>query len=425
MNKRGWFCLVGCILLFVNGVFAHVVQDSLFEKALDAESAGDVVLTIALLEKANTYQGRYNEEIQEILDSYYEALQSKNSTTDSAKDSPDLHKNSLNWMARLELVGIQYKEYGDSLGADEYSGEAYLQLGAEYEIHRGGISHYILFGFASDVFMREYSTVFDTSRWAFTPSLEYTVQSERFVVSLGGDVNISERDGAVFSGSLSLERDFYTAGNFRAGVNGFGYLNDDFRVRAKLGGYLEYRPQYGFWTNLGISGRFDRDTSVSAYFWRYTGMNDFGQNPEWNWENPRENDTAQMTLDSIRERYYLGNNVKVGPELRLQIGYRFNSIFGMDLLGNLFWSYNPYEDEWKIFVDEFEGNAGWKTFTWNRQMLHGSLRLKASARGKHFGTYLSVGTYFRRYLGLPSGHPEIYSYAYTLGEIRLGTTFRF
>ena len=69
--------MVGFILFLVNGVFAHTVQDSLFEKALDAESAGDVVLTIALLEKANAYQGRYNEEIQEILDSYYEVLRLK------------------------------------------------------------------------------------------------------------------------------------------------------------------------------------------------------------------------------------------------------------------------------------------------------------------------------------------------------------
>ena len=421
--------MVGFILFLVNGVFAHTVQDSLFEKALDAESAGDVVLTIALLEKANAYQGRYNEEIQEILDSYYEVLRLKAPAEESGKDLADSSHHCLNWLARLELVGIKYEEYGDSLGADEYSGEAFLHLGAEYEIRRGAISHFLMLGFASDVFMREDSTVFDTSRWAFTPSLEYTIQSERFVVSLGGDVNISERDGAVFSASLSAERDFYTAENFRAGVSGFGYLNDVWRARAKLGGYLEYRPQYGFWTNLGLSGRFDRDTSVSAYFWHYTGMNDFWPESEESYENPWGSnwgsDTAQAAVDSVRERYYLGNNVKVGPELRLQLGYRFNPVFSLDFLGILFWSYDPYADEWKTFVDEFEGEAGWQTTKWNRQMLQGSLRLRASARGKHFGTYLSVGTYFRRYLGLPSGHPEIYSYAYSLGEIRLGTTFRF
>ncbi|MBP5247208.1 MAG: hypothetical protein J6Z31_05050 [Fibrobacter sp.] len=412
---------MGCILLLTSGLFAHAVQDSLFEKALDAESAGDIVLTVALLEEANSYQGNYNDEIQEILDSYYEVLRMKDATSEVLSEV-DSNENKLNWMARLELVGIKYDEFGDSLSANEYSGEAYLNVGAEYEIRQDKISHFLLFCFASDVFMREDGTVFDTSRWAFTPSLEYTIQSERFVVSLGGDVNISERDGAVFSGSLSAERDFYLSENFRAGVSGFGYLNDNLRIRAKLGGYYEYRPLYGFWTNVAVSGRFERDTSVSAYFWRYEWMNEYGP-------------------DSVQERYYQGHNFKIGPELRLQLGYRFNSSFSVDFLGNLYWSYNPYEDEWMTFEDNFDENFdgefdenfeenaerrfGPRLSTWNRQSLQGSMRLRGNWKGKHFGTYLSVGTYFRRYLGLPSGHPEIYSNAYILGEIRLGATFRF
>lgn len=429
MRRGGWFLLLGCILFLTNGVFAHAVQDSLFEKALDAESAGDVVQTIALLEQANTYQGKYNAEIREILDSYYEALQMKGS---SAGDpaipaaSEDLAKNRLNFLSRAELVGIKYDEYGDSLGANEYSGEAYLQVGAEYEIRSGAISHFILASFSTDLFMREDSTVFDTSRWAFTPSLEYTVQGERFVASLGGDVNISERDGAVFGVNLSAEKDFYASEDYRAGVSAFGYLNDNIRARAKLGGYWEYRPQYGFWTNLSLSGRFERDTSVSAYFWHYTGFDDSWESREDDWsEDLFSEDTSAVTQDSVQERYYLGRNVKIGPELRMQLGYRFNKMFSMDLLGYLFWSYNPFEDEWMTFVDEVEGQAGWVTSTWNREILQGSARLRVNWRGEHFGTYLSVGTYFRRYLDLPSGHPEIYAYSYILGEIRLGATFRF
>ena len=121
MRRGGWFLLLGCVLFFTNGAFAHAVQDSLFEKALDAESAGDVVQTIALLEQANSYQGKYNAEIREILDSYYEALQMKDSSTrDSAVSfaSEDSAKNRLNFLSRVEFIGIKYNEYGDSSHPD-------------------------------------------------------------------------------------------------------------------------------------------------------------------------------------------------------------------------------------------------------------------------------------------------------------------
>ncbi len=421
MRRGGWFLLLGCVLFFTNGVFAHAVQDSLFEKALDAESAGDVVQTIALLEQANSYQGKYNAEIREILDSYYEALQMKDSSTrDSAVSfaSEDSAKNRLNFLSRVEFIGIKYDEYGDSLGANEYSGEAYLQIGAEYEIRRGTLSHFFMASFSTVQFMREDSTVFDTSRWAFTPSLEYTVQGDRFVASLDGDVNISERDGAVFGVNLAVEKDFYVLEDYRAGVSAFGYLNDRIRTHAKIGGYWEYRPQYGFWTNLSLSGRFERDTSVSAYFWHST---DTGFGGFWEYGA----DSSIPVLDSVQERYYLGRNVKIGPEVRMQMGFRFNKMFSLDFLGYFFWSYNPFEDEWMTFVDEVEGQAGWVNLTWNREILQGSARLRLNWHGEHFGTYFSVWTYFLRYLDLPSGHPEIYAYAYILGEIRLGATFRF
>ena len=66
--RFGVFAFFFCCFLFCgNGAFASAVQDSLFEKALDAESAGDVVKTIELLEKANSFSGNYNDEIQQIL----------------------------------------------------------------------------------------------------------------------------------------------------------------------------------------------------------------------------------------------------------------------------------------------------------------------------------------------------------------------
>ncbi|MFA6836780.1 MAG: hypothetical protein WCR04_10320, partial [Fibrobacteraceae bacterium] len=196
------------------------IQDSLFEKALDAESAGDVPSTIALLEEAYSYKGNYNAEIRKILNSYYDALQIKDS----------ISPMSVDFLIRAEGVGIQYNEYGDSSGANEKSGETYLFFGADLGFHgTSGIARYLLVSFASDIFFREKETVFDTSRWAFTPSVEYTVQGERFLIVGNLDALISEKDGVVLSAAISGERDFYYAKDYRAGVSWFGYVNENKR----------------------------------------------------------------------------------------------------------------------------------------------------------------------------------------------------
>ena len=426
--RFGVFAFFFCCFLFCgNGAFASAVQDSLFEKALDAESAGDVVKTIELLEKANSFSGNYNDEIQQILSEYYTAL---------GIVKEDENEKERNWhlLSRVEFVGLKYDEYGDSLGANEYSGEAYFQVGAEYELHRGKYLHLFSLGFASDFFLRENETVFDTSRWAFTPSFEYTLEGEKFVLSVTADVTISEEEDAVVSGSLFLERDFYSTKNFRAGTSDFGFVNGNGRMRLKVGGFAEYQPPRGFRSRVSLSGRFDRDTSVCAYFWYAAPPNE--NLGEWNpFENPNENgfenlngnafeNDSEISQDSLRERYYFGRNLKLGPELNWRFGYRFDEHFSLDFFSQIFWAMNPLPDRWKSFRANSE-NGEIVESSWHRKQLLGSARLQGNFRGKFFGTYLSVGMSFRRFLGLPSDHPEFYSYAYRLGEIRLGATFRY
>lgn len=405
-NKGVWFWLFGLSLLISGGASARSPQDSLFEKALDAESAGDVVATITYLEEAKNYDGRYTEEIREILGEYYEALQMQ-----PDEKSKGVH---VNFLVQAETGALRYDEYGDSLGAHEYSGEGFLHFESEFEIRRGQISHFLLAGISGSGFLREDSSVLDTSHWAFSPGLEYSVQGERFIASIAMGIDVFERDGVVFSLSASGERDLYSRERFRSGANGFGYWNSDGRILARLGAYVEYKPPTGLWTNVSLAGRFDGDTSVAAYYWRYF---------------PAETGTFYeegfFAEDSVKERYYLGKNVKLGPDLRLIIGYKFNKAFSVDFWGDLFFSNSPQKDCWTVFVDEAEGEAEWKTRTWNRRLLQGSARLKAHFRTGNIGTHLSIGTHFRRYFDLPQGHPEIFSYAYRLGEVRLGADFKF
>ncbi len=401
-----WFWLFGLSLLISSGALARTPQDSLFEKALDAESAGDVVATISYLEEAKTHEGRYTEEIREILDEYYEALQMQ----------PGEKPNGIrvNFSVQTEAAALRYDEYGDSLGAHEYSGEGFLHFESELEIRRGQISHILLAGISGNGFFREDSSVLDTSRWAFSPSLEYSVQGELFIASIAAGLDVSERDGAIFSLSASGERDLFGKENFRTGANGFGYWNANGRTLARLGAYVEYRPQTGLWTNVSLAARFDGDTSVTAYFWHYF--------PAMTENFDEEGVFAE---DSVKERYYLGKNLKLGPDLRLILGYKFNKAFSLDFWGDLFFSNSPRKDSWTTFVDEAEGEARWENRTWNRKLLQGSARLKAHFRTGNIGTHLSIGTHFRRYFDLPQGHPEIFSYAYRLGEIRVGADFKF
>ena len=400
-------------LFFVCPLFADI-QDSLFEKALDAESAGDVPSTIALLEEAYSYKGNYNAEIRKILNSYYDALQIKDS----------ISPMSVDFLIRAEGVGIQYNEYGDSSGANEKSGETYLFFGADLGFHgTSGIARYLLVSFASDIFFREKETVFDTSRWAFTPSVEYTVQGERFLIVGNLDALISEKDGVVLSAAISGERDFYYAKDYRAGVSWFGYVNENKRVRLKSGLYWEYRPTRGFWTNISLGARFDGDTSVPAYFSEIvrpdsTGGEGFG-------DVPHRDSAAAPVADTLWQRYYLGRNVKLGPEARFQMGWHFSDMFSLDFLGGLFFPYSLYRDSWRYFEDFGEGDALWVTEYYRRQFLQGSVRLRADVRGDVFGVYLSVGSHFQRYFNLPENHPELTSHAYILNEVRLGVSLRF
>ncbi len=397
-----WSRFLICVLLSYCGIFARAPQDSLFEKALDAEAVGDIVATLNYLEEAKSYGGRYTDEIQEILEAYYDALQMPKSP-----DEDEIFP--LKFFARVEAKAIRYDEFGDSLGAHENAGEVFLQLDAEMEKDRGPLTHFFTVGVSASGNFREDGSVLDTSRWAFSPHLEYSLQGELFAAFLLAEVEISEADGAVLALSASGNRTFFSAGDVRMGMDAFGYWNGNWRTRLKWGGFVEIRPRMGFWMNASLSGRFDGDTSVSASFWQYQPK-EFGNGLE---------------PDSVWERYYLGKNAKLGPELQIQLGCRFNRAFSVDLWGELFYSNSPFKDRWKIFANEMEGMSAWDNRAWNRQLLQGAARLKMRFRGEHFGTYLSVGAHFRRYLNLPEDHPEIYALAYLLGEVRLGADFEF
>lgn len=363
-------------------------QESLFERALDAESEGDVPKTIALLEEAATYDGPYRAEIEDILKDYYAALQIKGKS-----------KLSGNFLAKVEGAGFIYEEYGNETSVKENFGETYVLLGGEFDYHtQSGLTHFWSISLSADVFFREEETVFDTSRWAFTPSLEYSLQGDWFALGAGVDLGVSERDGLLPAGTLFVERDVFQKKDHRAGVYTFGYVNGNGRARVQGDFYWNYRSSLGLWYNVSIGVRLERDTVVSSYLLQE--------------EVPLENQTTPL-------RFYAGRPTKLGPELRLQTGYKFSKAWSLDLRSTLYYGFGLDEDSWLTQEPNEEIN------TYQRQMLQGYWVLRGEWKGDIMGTYLSFGQHFIRYENVPADHPEILSVASILSEARLGFSARF
>ena len=119
-------------------------------------------------------------------------------------------------------------------------------------------------GYANDV-GHEKETVFDTSRWALTPSLEYSLQGDWFVFGASVDFGVSERDGLLPAGTLFAERDVFQNKDYRAGIYAFGYANVNGRARVQTDFYWNYRPSLGFWYHVSIVARLERHTIVESY----------------------------------------------------------------------------------------------------------------------------------------------------------------
>ncbi len=410
------FFLLLCIFFKV-GLAAESPQDSLYEKALDAESAGNVADAILLFEKAASFPGRYGDEIREILSEYYEVLQI---------EKPDIvgNKRPFSLWGNIEAVASRYDEWGDTLGAREYLGEGFLQLGAEYEISSGSLTHAISVLFAAEGFLYEANTVFDTSRYEFSPSVAYSLSGKRLDLSAELGTLHSERYGTSFFASLFGSRDFYLRGNFRSGISGYGFVNSDARVRLVAGGHLALRKNAGINAEISLSGRLDGDTSVSAYV-RYVPMDGLEEGEEFEnvdalfFRDALSDDSGSFGVlaDTVSERYYMGRRSKLGPEIRTLFGYRFASGFSVDFRGNLFLSFGMKRDEW--LVEKGISRS------FRRAMLQGSARIRAGYEWKFVAAYLSLESYFYRYFGLPSGHPELSAYAATQEKVRSGVLFRF
>lgn len=409
------FFLLLCISFKV-GLASESPQDSLYEKALDAESAGNVADAILLFEKAASFPGRYGDEIREILSEYYAVLQIEKSDIEGEKRPFTLWGN-------LEAVASRYDEWGDTLGAREYLGEGFLQLGAEYEISSGNLTHALSILFSAEGFLYEANTVFDTSRYEFSPSVAYSLSGKRLDLSAELGTLHSERYGTSFFASLFGSRELYLRGDFRSGISGYGFVNSDARVRLVAGGHLSLRRDVGTNAELSLSGRFDGDTSVSAYV-KYVPMEGLGDGGEpgivdafYRDALSDESVTFGEPADTVSERYYLGRRSKFGPEIRALFGYRLESGFSVEFRGNLFLSFGAKKDEWL-------GEKG-TSENWQRSMLQGSARIRAGYEWKFVAAYVSLEAYFYRYFGLPAGHPELSAYAATQEKVRTGALFRF
>ena len=92
-------------------------QESVYFRAMKAEEAGDVSAALAAFEEAVQIPGPYTEELREIIDEYYKAL---DATTET--------KNpwSLRFLGDLGFYGLHYNEYGGVEKVSETGGDIFF-----------------------------------------------------------------------------------------------------------------------------------------------------------------------------------------------------------------------------------------------------------------------------------------------------------
>lgn len=390
---------VVCVLLLC-GLSPAMSQDSLYEKALDAEGAGDVSSAVHLFEMAYSRPGPYTAEIGEILAAYYDALQI---------DGPGGEKRTrkLSFLTKLEMGGIRYDEPGGD--NHEFLADAFWEVGAELSIPRGEASHRVGISLASEVFFHEPNTAFDTTGGEFSASVVYSFFGKRGSVSLETGMFFPEDRKNAFFVDFWGKRELCRMEAFAAGVKGDVYGNSLARFSASLGGYLELFPGKNPEVNFYFAGRFDGDTSVFAYF----------KLPAYDFEEgffPGEPE-AGFSRDSVEKRFYVGRRSRFGPEFRAFAGYGLGGPFSLEFFGDLFLSYAPQRDRW--LRDAFR-NA-----SWNRFAIQGLADFRVNFDWKRFEAYVSLGAYFLRYFRLPEDHPEISSNAALREKARMGSVFRF
>ena len=414
-------------------------QESVYFRAMKAEEAGDVSAALAAFEEAVQIPGPYTEEIREIIDDYYKAL-----------DTVEEKKNpwSLRFLGDIGFYGLHYNEYGGVEKVSETGGDIFFSLTPFVDYSTGDWIHSFGLGFSGDWFVaNDDMPVLDTNDWNISVGLEYSLVGKSLMVDVGADIKVVE--GAYVSPNFYawVERDFYRFEKQRVGAAVWGYYDPDGPLSFALYGSWHRTVPYGLNGSAYVGARFEADSAVDFVKFVETYKNTVedpenegnveqwnsywgGSNPMYgNWQNPMQvcletygPECYNWNIGKIDSMYWAQRNAPqnsestadvsipkyyakwFGPTLRSQVSYKFKRNITVEARLNLFYGFvldGPDSDYEKM--GKFSGVWGTMLY-WKPNALT---------------LYLGAEQFYKHY-SLPKYYVGIYPRNTILTELKVG-----
>lgn len=430
---------IAVVLLLLTSLLFAETQESVYFRAMKAEEAGDVTAALAAFEEAVEIPGPYTEEIREIIDDYYKAL-----------DTVEEKKNpwSLRFLGDIGFYGLHYNEYGGVEKVSETGGDVFFSLTPFVDYSSGDWIHSFGLGFSGDWFVaNDDMPVLDTNDWNISVGLEYSLVGKSLMVDVGADIKVVE--GAYVSPNFYawVERDFYRFEKQRVGAAVWGYYDPDGPLSFALYGSWHRTVPYGLNGSAYVGARFEADSAVDFVKFVETYRNTVedteneGNVEQWNsywagsypmygnWQNPMQvcletygPECYNWNIGKIDSMYWAQRNAPqnsestadvsipkyyakwFGPTLRSQVSYKFKRNITVEARLNLFYGFvldGPDSDYEKM--GKFSGVWGTMLY-WKPNALT---------------LYLGAEQFYKHY-SLPKYYVGIYPRNTILTELKVG-----
>lgn len=308
------------VLLLLVSLAVAESQEDVYYRALKAEEAGDIPLALKTFEEALAVPGPYTAEIQEIVDSYREAM--GQSTGEPPKDSA-VSPWEFHSYGNIGYWSLYYDKTGS---ANESGKELSTSATFSLDYNAKDMLHSFELNLSGDWFIdKEDMPSLDTSAWEASFGLEYSLVGNSFVFDIGSNMNVSEEDGLTPDFFLWVEKYFARLNMHKFGVALSGYENFDGPL--SMAAYVSWRryAKYGWKSSVYAGARFEADSISSSDFWL-----------KW-----------------------------IGPSLKPSISYRFKTEISIDLKTNLFYGFvvdgpDPEYEKVKKFSVSWGTSVSWK-----------------------------------------------------------------
>lgn len=381
------------VLVLASSVFAET-QQQLYMRAMQAEEAGNVSLSIELFEKAVDAGGEYTEEIREILAEYYKALNL------SEGGSGEF---SLRFLGNIGFYGLHYKEFSSAQDVSENGGDLFASVSGFLDYDCGNWIHSFGVAVVSDWFIaNEDMPVLDTNDWTLAPGIEYSLIGRKLLLDVGVDFNITNEGDFAPSVFAWVEYDIYKAETQRLGVAAMAYYRNDGPASMALYGSWHRADTYGLNTSLYAGLKYEADylVDILSYvdqfsedcerdMWGNCLDQGMGQQKTFEdyWAQCVEEHGEDLCRDSQNgllpsymmadwgaapeQEYEVSNYWSrwIGPSVRFKLSYLFKTKIELESKLNLFYAFlidgasSEYEK-----MGKFSGSWG-LMFSWNPNWL--------------------------------------------------------